>query len=435
MAKYSNKLHRALMKAQKCTLQFPKDAQPGKVRKLADEVYQLFSIFGRGQEAYNIVDGSSSLAQAVEDLHSWFTSMERQLKREEPTDSRTTCQELFLRAKSYTMQLSSAAGTSHLVTCLQSGQHMQFTTRDPKGGLKYLRVLPKTTDLHGSGGRWTKFSVNITHSGASLHCQPALTDFNTAMGVGALLVQNVPTGQWLTVAQDGVFASHKLPQQLNIKIAAATESKTTNVGRYSAKSCGTAEAAADPEEEEEEPVEEEEEEEEEEEQQHDEDEDRRRERHDDEEDSRRFTRQDRSSASPTPPKESGEAVKLLSRIVKLMHERMDGLEAKLQLQATEREHEYDQELAALWKLVDAGTAMHTAHQSNNKALARAVRELEQRDAGTNEAEQELMRHRAAAKCLSSKTDVWCEASNSCRDLELLALESPESCRSVIGPIS
>lgn len=65
MAKYSNKLHRALMKAQKCTLQFPKDAQPGKVRKLADAVYQMFSIFGRGQEAYNIVDGSSSLAKQL----------------------------------------------------------------------------------------------------------------------------------------------------------------------------------------------------------------------------------------------------------------------------------------------------------------------------------------------------------------------------------
>jgi len=422
MAKYSNKLHRALMKAQKCTGQFPKDAQPGKVRKLADEVYQLFSIFGRGQQAYNIVDGSSSLAQAVEDLHSWFTAMERQLNREEPADSIRTvvnCHELFVRAKSYTMQLSSAAGTSHLVTCLQSGQHIQFTTRGPKGGLKYLRVLPKTTDLHGSGGRWTKFAVNITQS-------------------GALVVQNVPTGQWLTVAQDGVFASHKLPQQLIIKHAAAAESKTKKVGRYSAQSCGKAEA--DAEEEEEEPAEEEEEGrgflkrmerfderlkrmEHQHDEDEDEDEDRRRdaERHDEDKDSR-------SSASTATPKESGEAVKLLSRIVKLMHARMDGLEAKLQLQAAEREHKHEQELAALWKLVDAGTAMHTAHQTHSRVLTRAVRELEQRAAPAS-AEQELMRLRAAAKCLSSKTDVWCEATKSCRDLELLAFESPESCPS------
>jgi hypothetical protein len=77
LTKYSKKLRRALAKAQR---RVPKDSnQPKMMRTFADGVYQLFSVFGKGQSAYDVVDGSASLNQALGNLQKYHSNLEQKI--------------------------------------------------------------------------------------------------------------------------------------------------------------------------------------------------------------------------------------------------------------------------------------------------------------------------------------------------------------------
>jgi hypothetical protein len=287
-------------------------------------------------------------------------------------------------------QFSSVAGTSIAVTCVRRNDGtVSFTTEGLNSGLVHLRVLPRKTDLNGTGGRWTKFSITMAPS-------------------GAIRVQNVPTGLWLTVTKDGHFASHKLPQELNIH--------AEEPGLEDLEDLEGDETSREEEEEEEEEVEEEEE-------------------HDvlatgnEDEDEDMATRKARTSS------ESIEPVNMMARIIKLMHERMDRLEAELAKQSIQHEQKYGNDLAALWKEVKASVTHHSEHRANTQTLAQAIDKLERRGVSAlASVERELnsllkikTTKDAAAVCLSSKTDAWCEVTKRCRDIENLAFETPETC--------
>merc|ERR1712166_1360460 len=134
-----------------------------------------------------------------------------------------------------------------------------------------------------------------------------------------------------------------------------------------------------------------------------------------------------------------EPLKLMGRVIQLMSSKLQLLEE----QSNQCRRDLDSQILGLSELHQLHQKQHTLHaaqKAHSDALKKALVSLEQ-TGGSAIASLErevngLMRKNqlldTATACLSTVSNVWCQATHRCRDIESLALDTPEKCPGTQG---
>merc|ERR1712166_1554924 len=134
-----------------------------------------------------------------------------------------------------------------------------------------------------------------------------------------------------------------------------------------------------------------------------------------------------------------EPLKLMGRVIQLMSSKLQLLEE----QSNQCRRDLDSQILGLSELHQLHQKQHTLHaaqKAHSDALTEALVSLEQ-TGGSAIASLErevngLMRKNqlldTATACLSTVSNVWCQATRRCRDIESLALDTPEKCPGTQG---
>jgi hypothetical protein len=387
---YSDRLRSALTKAQRRNSKAASATdQKGKIRKLADKTYQLFSIFGQGQQVYDTVDSSTTLTEALSKLQRFHEEFEKQAQRQ----SRGTCS----GAKGWFKGVPptrDSAGPENGASMSQQDKWEQEAL------LEAITASRGERDTRGERDGWglhkPQAAMETMEAEAAAPTKAAAGLWGNRPGSRSDGLKNRWSGiGGLDADADGFkpalrdSASEGCPTQTTIDDLPSASAKTA----CQTSGCHYSTDTSDP-----------------------------------------FSTKRICSKELTTASGETEPLKLMGRVIQLMSSKLQLLEE----QSTQCRRDLDSQILGLSELQQLHQKQHTLHaaqKAHSEALKKALVSLEQ-TGGSAIASLErevngLMRKNqlrdTATACLSTVSNVWCPATHRCRDIESLALDTPEKC--------
>merc|ERR1712166_444057 len=387
---YSDRLRSALTKAQRRNSKAASATdQKGKIRKLADKTYQLFSIFGQGQQVYDTVDSSTTLTEALSKLQRFHEEFEKQAQRQ----SRGT----YSGAKGWfkgSPPKRDSAGPE------KGGWMSQQEKWEQEALLEAIAASRGERDTRGKRDGWGLHkpgaAMEVMEAEAAVPTKAAVPTSGNRPGSRSDGLKN----RWSGIAGlDADVDGFKPTLQNSASEGCPTQATIDDLPSASAKpacqttGCNYSTDTSDP-----------------------------------------FSTKRICSKELTTASGETEPLKLMGRVIQLMSSKLQLLEE----QSTECRRDLDSQILGLSELHQLHQKQHTLHaaqKARSDALKKALVSLEQ-TGGSAIASLErevngLMRknqlRETATACLSTVSNVWCPATNRCRDIESLALDTPEKC--------
>jgi hypothetical protein len=392
---YSDRLRSALSKAQSRNSKAAcATDQKGKIRKLADKAYQLFSIFGQGQQVYGQVDNSTTLTEALSKLQHFHEEFEKQTQRQS-CGTRSGAKGWFKgtppKRVSDSARLKGSAGPKRSPSMSQQEKWEQ------EAMLEAIAASRGERDTRGERDGWglhkPRAAMENGEAEPSVATKAAAEQSGNRPGSRADGLKNRWTGIGGLDADADDFmptlrkpATKGCPDQATIDdlpfVSAQTACQTAG--------CHYSIVTSDP----------------------------------------FSTTRICRKALTTAPREM-EPLKLMGRVIQLMSNKLQLLEE----QSTQCRHDLDRQFLGLSEQLRLHQIRHDEQRERTAALTKALVSLENTGGSAIAAlEREvngLMRKKqqqgTAAACLSTMSNAWCRATHRCRDIESLALDTPEKC--------